>query len=103
MDYCCMVCKEAITEREHLYSMEHFNKPLCLQHQTIAPRRYYCSECRKTITYGEFKFSLRNFDKLLCKDCQPEREEKTSAAPKKFRGTYKIEFGGKMPKTENGS
>jgi hypothetical protein len=80
--------------------MSNFNKPLCTQHQknASAAKPYFCEECKKPITPGEFKFSQKNFDKPLCRDCQPEIEEKISAAPKKFRGTYKIEFGGQYPK-----
>ena len=100
MGYICSICKEGISENVYKYSMAHFNKPLCLMHQKNVPsvRTYYCNECRKPISYGEFKYSLRNFDKPLCRDCQPEIEEKISAPPRKFRGTYKIEFGGQFPK-----
>lgn len=93
MSYYCSVCKAAISESANEYSMRHFGKALCVQHQkAVEPQKgYFCSECKQAITYGEFKYSLRNFDKPLCRDCQPEEEEKLSAAPRKFRGTYKIE------------
>jgi NAD-dependent SIR2 family protein deacetylase len=73
--------------------MDRFGKALCMEHQKIATAetRFYCNECKQTITHGEFKFSTKNFDMPLCRDCQPEVEEKVSAAPKKFQGTYKIE------------
>jgi len=95
MDYYCSSCKEGISEGVYQYSMNHFSKPLCMQHQrTAVPKKqYFCSECKQTITYGDFKFSLRNFEKPLCWNCQPEIEEKVSAAPRKFPGTYKIEVG----------
>jgi hypothetical protein len=93
MDYYCSICKEAISEQVQQYSMNRFGKALCIEHQKTAlpKKQYFCSECKKTITHEEFKFSLRNFDKPLCRDCQPEIEEKVSAAPRKFPGTYKIE------------
>jgi hypothetical protein len=97
MGYYCSICKEPISERIHQYSMNHFGKALCIEHQkTATPKKtYFCSECKQTITYGEFKFSVRNFDKSLCRDCQPEIEEKFSAPPQKheLNKTSRIEFG----------
>ena len=88
MGYCCSICKEVISERVQQYSMKRFGKALCIEHQkTAVPKKqYFCSECKQTITHEEFKFSLRNFDKPLCRNCQPEIEEKISAAPRKFPG-----------------
>lgn len=93
MGFHCSVCKQAITEGVQQYSMSRYGKTLCAAHQKIAQpeKSYVCSECNQSITYGEFKFSVKHFDKPLCRDCQPEEEEKVSAAPRKFQGTYKIE------------
>ena len=79
--------------------MDRFGKALCMEHQktAAAEKRYFCSECEQTITYREFNFSLNNFDKPLCRDCQPEIEEKVSAPPRKFQGTYKIEVNESIP------
>ena len=65
-----------------------------MKHQKTATSetKYTCNECKQTITYSEFKFSIKNFDIPLCRDCQPEIEEKVSAPPQKFPGTYKIEI-----------
>ena len=97
MGYYCSICKEVLSEGVYLYSIEHFGKPLCLQHQKRAKTetQYYCNECKQIITYGEFKFSNENFDMPLCRDCRPEIEEKLSAPPQNFRlnKTSKIEFG----------
>lgn len=97
MGYYCSICKEILSEGVNQYSIEHFGKPLCLQHQKTATSetQYYCDECKQTITYGEFKFSINNFDMPLCRDCQPEIEEKVSAPPQKYElnKTSKIEFG----------
>jgi hypothetical protein len=104
MGYYCSICKEVLSEGVYLYSIEHFGKPLCLQHQKRAKSetQYYCNECKQTITYGEFKFSNENFDMPLCRDCQPETEEKISAPPQNFRlnQTSKIEFGKSSPKKD---
>lgn len=93
MGHYCSICKEVISEQVQQYSMNRFSKALCIEHQKTAvpEKQYFCNECKQAITYGEFKFSPRNFDKPLCRDCQPEIEEKVSAAPRKFPGTYKIE------------
>ena len=103
MSYHCSICNEAINEKVNEYSRKHFGKPLCLKHQKIAEsqNKHSCSDCGQAITYGEFKFSMRNFDKPLCRDCQPEEEEKVSAAPNKFPGTYKIEVIPKKKKQED--
>lgn len=97
MGYCCSICKQAISEGVHQFSMDRFGKALCMEHQKTgkSEKSYFCSECKQTITYGEFKFSLRNFDMPLCRDCQPEIEEKVSAPPQKYQlnKTSKIEFG----------
>jgi hypothetical protein len=79
--------------------MDRFGKALCMEHQKTATSetQYTCDECKQTITYGEFKFSTKNFDMSLCRDCQPEIEEKLSAAPRKFQGTYKIEVNEGAP------
>jgi hypothetical protein len=94
MSHCCSVCKEPISEGINNYSTTKFGKPLCLKHQANAVplKTYYCSDCKSAIEYGEYKFSLKHFDKPLCRDCQPEEEEKFSAPPQKFKGTYKIEI-----------
>jgi len=97
MGHYCSKCKQAITEGVHQYSMDRFGKALCMEHQKTAETQYYCNECKQTITYGEYKFSTKNFDMPLCRDCQPEIEEKISAAPRKFQGTYKIEVNEGTP------
>jgi hypothetical protein len=99
MGYYCSLCKASITEGVHQYSMDRFGKALCVKHQKTATSetKYTCTECKQTITYGEFKFSIKNFDMPLCRDCQPEIEEKVSAPPRKFQGTYKIEVNESTP------
>jgi hypothetical protein len=102
MGYYCSVCKEVLSEGVNQYSIEHFGKPLCMNHQKTAKSetQYHCNECKQTITYGEFNFSTNNFDMPLCRDCQPEIQEKLSAPPQNFRlnQTSKIEFGKSYPK-----
>ena len=92
MSYKCSLCQQTISEKVHKYSVENFGKPLCFEHQknSVSTKKYYCSDCKQEITRGEFKYSMYNFDKALCRECQPEKEEKFSAAPKKFRGTYRV-------------
>lgn len=100
MDYNCSICKKGISERVYQYSIKHYKKALCFEHQKTvkSTSQYYCNECKKTISYAEFQFSLKNFNRALCRDCQPVIEKNFSAPSPKFHGTYKIEIGGKLPK-----
>ena len=100
MNYQCSIYKEPISQGVNQYSINRFGKALCRKHQeTETPTNgFYCAACNETITHGEFKYSLRHFDKPLCRNCQPEMEEKVSAAPRKFQGTYKIEVSDSAPK-----
>ena len=90
MSYHCSICKKPLSQEVHKLSIDRYGKPLCFLHQEAAEPRHCCSECNATITHNVYKFSLRHFEKPLCRDCQPEPEEKFSAAPPKFRGTYKV-------------
>jgi hypothetical protein len=99
MGHYCSKCKQAITEGVHQYSMDRFGKALCMHHQetATAETQYNCNECKQSITYGEYKYSIKNYEMPLCRDCQPEIEEKISAPPIKFQGTYKIEVNEGTP------
>ena len=39
MRYYCNICKETITSSEYRYSIEHFNKALCKEHQKEYPNK----------------------------------------------------------------
>jgi hypothetical protein len=114
MIYFCSLCKKRISEGVYRYSLKHFGKALCMDHQKASQnkvyssektsqkkKQYYCNECKKTITYAEFKYSMRYFDRALCRDCQPIREKKMSVPPRReLDKTSRIEFGGKWPEEE---
>ncbi len=117
MPYCCNSCKKTINEKVYDYSLRHFGKGLCMNHQKDVNHReanssqkttqhnmhYYCNECKQAITYAVLKYSYKNFDKPLCRGCQPVIEKTSFAPPTKPEllkpaGIKGIEIGGKQAK-----
>jgi very-short-patch-repair endonuclease len=72
MPYYCSVCKEPIDQNVYRYSMDHFGKALCRNHQRrnvqkeFVPSGYFCSVCKERISERVFRYSMDNHGKALC-------------------------------------
>jgi len=69
MAYNCNVCKVSISEKVYEYSMAHFGKPLCMQHQKAiapTPKEFFCSICKEKISETVNYYSSMRFGKPLC-------------------------------------
>jgi very-short-patch-repair endonuclease len=76
MRYYCSVCKETMSENVYRYSIDHFGKALCMNHQKtspkkeVAPHRYVCSICKESISENVSRFSTDRFGASLCMNHQ---------------------------------
>lgn len=76
MRYYCSVCKETISEKVYEYSIDHFGKALCINHQKMtpkkqaAPHRYVCTVCKEIISENVSRFSTDRFGAPLCLEHQ---------------------------------
>jgi len=67
MEHSCSICKKSVSEKVYKYSINHFNKVLCFNHQKeILPERFYCSFCKQKISEKVNKYSTKYFGKSLC-------------------------------------
>ena len=89
MQYCCSSCEKTISERVYDFSIKHFGKALCWDHQKEnVSEKYFCSFCKVQISEKVYNYSLRYFGKVLCithqKDFNQMQTNKTQKTSQKI-------------------
>ena len=63
----CSVCKQTISDKVYEYSMNHFGRPLCINHQKANnPEVMLCTFCKRKISKKVYDYSTRHFGRALC-------------------------------------
>lgn len=72
MRYYCSVCKQTISDKVYHYSMDHFGKALCMDHQKHASQppelhfEHFCTVCRESISKQVYDYSTSHYGAALC-------------------------------------
>lgn len=68
----CSLCRAKISEGVYKYSVKHFGKALCMNHQVKARKElasregFFCSICKEAISEKVYEYSLEHWSKALC-------------------------------------
>ncbi len=75
MGYYCSICKKTISDKVYHYSMDHFGKALCIEHQratgqppapTVSVPTRFCSICNQSISDQVYSYSMDHNGAPLC-------------------------------------
>lgn len=86
MEYYCKVCNQRMSENVYDYSMRHFGRALCMEHQRNTSRgeakRFLCRLCKQRISETVYNYSMRHFGKALCINHQKNASRNKPNSPK---------------------